>query len=413
MLLAPAKAREVRAALGDLSDRFLSLRASSSDDPSLSSGHAGLALVHTALASVLPARKHEARAARALGRAGELLATRPLPPGLYQGFTGVAWVTELLQGDPGTPAEDDPLAAIDEALATYLDQEHGAWTEPYDLIQGVVGIGVYALERLPRPSARRLVALAVKRLADSARPRRPGVAWRSDPEWSPSEYRRTPHLEWNLGVAHGAPGAIALLGRVVAADVDAGTQRRARALLDKAVTWLLEQELPRGLSGRFGDAVGPGIEPRPSRTAWCYGDLGIAAALLVAARGAKQRSWERAARRIGLAAASRPAGESGVVDTGLCHGAAGVAHVFHRLFLATSEPRFADAARFWVARTLAMRGEHRGFAGFAAYAPDAKGKLAWVNDAGFLTGAAGVTLALVAAIAEDVDPVWDRVLLIS
>jgi hypothetical protein len=117
--------------------------------------------------------------------------------------------------------------------------------------------------------------------------------------------------------------------------------------------------------------------------------------------------------RIGLAAASRPAGESGVVDTGLCHGASGVAHVFHRLFLATSEPRFADAARFWFARTLAMRGEHRGFAGFAAYEPDGKGKLGWVGDAGFLTGAVGITLALVAAIAKDADPAWDRALLIS
>jgi lantibiotic modifying enzyme len=257
------------------------------------------------------------------------------------------------------------------------------------------------------------VALAVKRLAQSARPRRPGVAWRTDPEWIPAAYRRTPHLEWNLGVAHGAPGAIALLGRVVAAATDAGTKRQARALLDKAVAWVLAQELPRGSSGRFGDAVGPGVVPRPTRTAWCYGDLGIAAALLVAARGAKQRSWERAAVRIGLAAASRPADESGVVDTGLCHGAAGAGHVFHRLFLATGEPRFADAARFWFARLLAMRGEHRGFAGFAAYGPDGKGKLAWTGDAGFLTGAAGVTLALVAAITEDAEPVWDRALLIS
>jgi hypothetical protein len=101
------------------------------------------------------------------------------------------------------------------------------------------------------------------------------------------------------------------------------------------------------------------------------------------------------------------------VDTGLCHGAAGAGHVFHRLFLATGEPRFADAARFWFARLLAMRGEHRGFAGFAAYGPDGKGKLAWTGDAGFLTGAAGVTLALVAAITEDAEPVWDRALLIS
>jgi hypothetical protein len=214
-------------------------------------------------------------------------------------------------------------------------------------------------------------------------------------------------------MAHGVPGVVALLGRVVGADVDAETRRRARALLGKAVAWLLAQELPRGAAGRFGEAVGPGIDPEPSRTAWCYGDLGVAAALLVAARGAKERAWERVAVRIGLAAAARPAAHSGVLDAGLCHGAAGVAHVFHRLFLTTSEPRFADAARFWFARTLAMQGEHRGFAGFAAYEHGADGKFRWARDPGFLTGAAGVTLALAAAVAEDADPAWDRVLLLS
>ncbi len=101
------------------------------------------------------------------------------------------------------------------------------------------------------------------------------------------------------------------------------------------------------------------------------------------------------------------------MDPGLCHGAAGVAHVFHRLFLTTREPRFADAARLWFARTLAMQGEHRGFAGFAAYEPDAQGKLGWAADPGFLMGAAGVTLALAAALADEADPGWDRVLLLS
>jgi hypothetical protein len=87
--------------------------------------------------------------------------------------------------------------------------------------------------------------------------------------------------------------------------------------------------------------------------------------------------------------------------------------VFHRLFLTTREPRFADAARLWFARTLAMQGEHRGFAGFAAYEPDAQGKLGWAADPGFLMGAAGVTLALAAALADEADPGWDRVLLLS
>jgi hypothetical protein len=124
-------------------------------------------------------------------------------------------------------------------------------------------------------------------------------------------------------------------------------------------------------------------------------------------------SWENAAVRVALRAAARPFPATGVLDAGLCHGAAGLGHVFHRMFLSTGEKRLAEAARVWFARTVAMHGERRGFGGFAAWVPDAKGRVAWRSDAGFLTGAAGIALALAGAITEDPDPVWDRALLLS
>jgi len=219
-----------------------------------------------------------------------------------------------------------------------------------------------------------------------------------------------PHLDWNLGVAHGVPGVIAMLGRIAAADVDARTKKRALSLLERAVEWLLAQELPRSSEGCF--AVAAGSPREPARLAWCYGDPGIAATLFVAARATRNRVWERAAMRIALRAATRPADTAGVVDAGLCHGAAGVAHIFHRLFLATGEERLAEAARFWFARTLAMRRMGRGFAGFRVRVPPTMNKRGWLTEPGFLTGAAGITLALIAAT-TDADPTWDRTLLLS
>ena len=55
-----------------------------------------------------------------------------------------------------------------------------------------------------------------------------------------------------------------------------------------------------------------------------------------------------------MAAAKRPRGFSGVVDAGLCHGAAGLGHVFNRLFQATGEQRLALAAREWFSVALDM-----------------------------------------------------------
>lgn len=205
------------------------------------------------------------------------------------------------------------------------------------------------------------------------------------------------------------PGAIAILSRIAAAGVDAPTQIGARALLDKAVAWLLAQELPASATGRFAYAVGRGVPREPARLAWCYGDAGIAAALLVAARAAREPEWERAALRVALHAATRPESTTGVVDAGLCHGAAGVAYIFHRIFRATGDERIAAAARRWFERALAMRKPGRSFGGFLMYVGTGK---RWCGQRGFLGGSAGVTLALLSAT-TDYDPAWDRALLLS
>jgi hypothetical protein len=416
VLLARAAQRDALAALEALSARLLGLAAQGMPGASLAGGQAGIALAHAALEGALPRRGHGAAAEGALDLATGALEKTPFGPSLYGGFPGIAWVAELLTGDPRAAPANDPLRSIDAALDLYLRRPTARpvtrWNGPYDLIDGLVGVGVYALERLPRASGKRLLARVVARLAESSQPLRPGVAWWSDPEWVPKKWRRTPHAAYNLGVAHGTPGVIALLGRVMVAEIDAPTRRMARKLLHGGVEWLLAQELPPGSHGSFATAADPGLRREPARLAWCYGDPGIAAALLVAARGAKMPAWEEAALRVALRAAARPVETSGVRDAGLCHGAAGVAHIFHRLSVATRERRLADAARSWFARTLAMRRARGGFAGFRAWVPDARGKPSWQADPGFLTGAAGVTLALVAAT-TDAEPAWDRALLIS
>jgi len=133
--------------------------------------------------------------------------------------------------EKGAEGADDPRTVFDEELTRLLRTR---WTRPYDLVSGLVGFGVYALERVPGPSSKGLLARVVRHLGMIARRRRPGVAWRSNPRWVPTNLRMNPNPDWNLGVAHGVPGVVALLGHVVAADVDAQTRDTARALLGVA-----------------------------------------------------------------------------------------------------------------------------------------------------------------------------------
>jgi hypothetical protein len=99
-----------------------------------------------------------------------------------------------------------------------------------------------------------------------------------------------------------------------------------------------------------------------------------------------------------------------VRDAGLCHGAFGVAHLFNRIFQATGEERFAQAARLWIGEGLALRRRGLGVAGFSVWDVTTPGGPTWTAESGFLTGAAGIGLALLAA-ASEVEPAWDRLLL--
>src|SRR4029077_17454717 len=82
-----------------------------------------------------------------LDQATDAAATLRLNVTLYFGFPGIAWVTSHLAGRLFDEGEESGLAEIDQILLHTLTQS--SWRNRYDLLSGLVGLGVYALERLP------------------------------------------------------------------------------------------------------------------------------------------------------------------------------------------------------------------------------------------------------------------------
>ena len=388
------------------------------DSASLAGGAAGQALFFDYAAEAFPdEERYGELAAACLDRAVDAVAEDPMTFGLYSGFSGIAWTAEHLerraaaQGfqneNPDDPEEGDINEEIDAALKDLLSQE--GWKETYDLIGGLVGLGVYALERLPRPSAAECLGAVVDRLAELAEAGPEGATWFTSPEQVGS-WARTYHPEghYNLGVAHGVPAVLPLLAAARRAGV---REELSSSLLEGGVRWLLAQKNGAESVSCFASAIAPGeAERTPARLAWCYGDAGIAAALLAAARLAGRADWEREALAIARRAAERPVESAGVRDAGLCHGAFGVAHLMNRLHQATGDDLFAEAARTWYREGLKFREPGLGVAGFAAWDAREGGEPTWRPDGGFLTGSAGIGLALLAA-ATPHEPAWDRVLL--
>jgi lantibiotic biosynthesis protein len=336
-------------------------------------------------------------------QAGELLcqafetaaSERKAPSSLYSGMAGIGWVMDQHSWLTGIVLPGDPCASIDEALADLLDT--WTWSGDYDLISGLIGIGIYGLARRAASASTALVERVVDLLDEGAETVSPGLAWRTPPgELPPSQAAEAPDGLYILGVAHGVPAAISFLAQAVAAGIAAP---RARPLVEGAVDWLLAQRLAEPGTSMFPSFVGAGVQPAPARSAWCYGDPGMAATLMVAADCLDRAEWRDAAIAMATRAARRSRSDCGVVDAGLCHGAAGLAQIYNRLYHASGLKLFANAARSWLAATLEMMEPPA-----SAHNIEAR--------AGFLQGDSGVGLVRLAVLTNR-DPSWDAALAIS
>lgn len=377
-------------------------------DVSIASGASGVALALAYLADTGVFPDGSTKAHELFGFSTDLMATLPLNPSLLDGFTGVGWVARRFLPAPTRSRRKDSLSAVDAELLALLARS--PWRSDFDLVSGLAGLGLYALDRLPRPSARKALSRIVGHLAEASEFSGSGVAWHTSPALLTGSQRETfPAGHYNLGLAHGVPGVIGLLGQVCSAGIGARSET-ARLLLSGAVSWLLENK--HDGSSRFLYCTGPGVPRQQSRSAWCYGDPGVAAALFVAGRSANEPAWEREAVELALHAATRDVEEAGIVDPGLCHGSAGLAHIFNRFYQATGHPTFACSATYWFERTLAMRQPGKGLAGYSSAVKDFDGQMAYRRDATLLTGASGIAMALAAATTS-IEPDWDQVLMLS
>ncbi len=361
----------------------------------LTAGAAGWAVLHAYAARSRPDAGHDDAAERHLDAAFEAVADEVMGPSLFGGFSGVAWADAHLH--PVTAGGEDTAEEVDAIVLELVTRD--ARQLRYDLVGGLVGLGVYALER--RPRAPGCLEAIVARLDELAAAEPDGI-WTTPPHHLPAHQReRAPAGLRDLGVAHGVAGVIALLAGALGVAVEPA---RCRRMLERAVPWLLAQRLPDG----FPAQLVAGEPARASRQAWCYGDPGTAAALLLAARAAGEAAWEAAALDIAREAAARPLERAGVVDAMLCHGAAGLGHIYNRLHQATGDAALRAAAIAWFDRALAMRRPGEGVGGLRAH----DGERGWHDDGGLLTGSAGVALALLGATSA-IEPCWDRMLLLS
>ncbi|WP_199351177.1 lanthionine synthetase C family protein [Haliangium ochraceum] len=402
----------------------------------LNRGRAGIALLYAYLAELgwndgVGQLSYEEAAFACVEYAMDIASDHPMTESLYAGFVGIAWVAEYLvsadsAGAEGTEEGEDGNADIDQAILGLVSRS--PWRRKYELMDGLVGLGVYALERLPGTGARALLLAILDRLEEVACTEGGETSWLTRAELLPGPLReRAPHGLYNLGMAHGVPAVVALLANYLFCGI---AEARVRPLLERTIAWLLRQRIPLGVGRAFPCIALPDrgtasaraadrerarpMATEPARLAWCYGEPAIAVALWLAGVAADNAAWRDIARSLALDSLARSPEQAGVTDTMFCHGSAGLAHIYNRLYHLTGEVALRDAAVSWFEWTLSARSTEpdAAFAGFFASGLADDGAPTKLSSPGFLEGAAGTALALAAACGHR-EPRWDRVLLLS
>lgn len=406
-LLSEARAHECLALVVDIAEQLMSGRYPATN-AGLAGGTAGLAVFFAYLARELGPQAGAGYAEHAMALLDDAIAHTPATmPAFYAGYPGVAWAVAHLEGRLFERGEDDPVGDTDDALLEWL--QRSPWKDDYDLISGLVGAGVYTLERRPRPRAMECLELIVGHLRATAEAAGEGVTWFTPLALvHPTQRDAYPRGYYNYGLAHGVPGIVAFLARLVSSELLLDV---TAPLLRGATRWLLARRQDPNVGSNFPVCLAPGEQAGHARAAWCYGDPGVGIALLAAARALHDGNVEREALDVLRSLATRPFETCAVADTALCHGASGLMHIYARVFRATGDEACAAIARSWLDITLRLR-RSDGVAGFFYHENKTGEPPRIVPYPGLLMGAAGTGLALL-GMASELEPTWDRFLLCS
>jgi lantibiotic biosynthesis protein len=389
-------------------------------DGSLGSGLSGTALLHARLSAADPmfaaaaARHWAAAATHAQHRAG----------GIYSGPGALAAsliIATPYLPDPGPHHDHTTRAAawlakraLDITTRHQQQARAGATGTPwqvYDAINGLSGIGRVLLAALDsghdhaEPGLTAALTTLTTMIRNPVSTTRPG--WWQPPGTRPADSTLHPSGAAATGTAHGIAGVLALLSAARSAGWT--TDGQTAAIAD-AADWLLRWRdqksgsWPPCVTGDELDQPAQDAATTGRRHAWCYGAPGIGTALALAGRTLADPVLASTGKAAVAALTDRPARTWDVTGPTLCHGYAGV----------------LQAASLTGARATATRAAEAITAAFDPGLPFAVPH--HINDQhhenrpGFLTGAAGVALALADHAQLPATPVttgWEAMLLLS
>lgn len=321
------------------------------------------------------------------------------------GMSGPFWLLHHLRKYGFIDLDLEHIAS-DFIPAAISQSNHFIGRSEFDFLHGSSGICNVLVEFAHRQDVRAHLGMFVRKIQDAA--------VKTDKGYSlPFLYNHAEPTVYDgvdaFSLAHGTCALQLILMKIHRAGIE---KDLCEVLIFKTMDFVLEHEskdalMPVSLFPACLD--GKSVS---SRVSWCYGDLNVAIALWYCGKYFEQQTWKDKAVEILTYNAGRITRDaSGVVDVCLCHGSAGNAAMYLRMWHETKDPAFMACSKTWFDKTLKMLRlpDAQDLHGARVYKGKADG---WQYHWNVLEGSAGVGLALMAHLTGAPLP-WDEMMLLS
>lgn len=217
-------------------------------------------------------------------------------------------------------------------LGHLIDTQRSTDSMLYDVIEGIAGLGGYALKNLHIPRFEKLSHQIVKILVNLcntitvAGSKVPG--WHLPSDKISGQFFASQNGYFNLGLAHGIAGVLCFLSIALLQGVEVPGQKEA---IEKIAGWLSEWSFIKDTMIRWPYQISweeeTGLHPplaEPSRDGWCYGVPGISRALYLAGKSLCKPDLKDFAMTAFLQLFNRSSAEWQAYNPALCHGLGGI-----------------------------------------------------------------------------------------
>lgn len=316
------------------------------------------------------------------------------------GKAGVNWLFTYLYKNFGF-IDLDTLDAIrndDEYLKkiSINNLEHGN----YDFLHGALGVSYYLLydtSTIDLEYHKKIIAILKSQFE-----RDKNFLYRDSSDKNP-ELRKI-----SLGLSHGLPSIIRYLAECVKHSIE---KKTSIELCRKLIHLLKTYQNQDVSSGYYPTMIhlDEAIQDGSSRLAWCYGDPGVAIALYNTATIINEPDLKSHSMKVMLNTLSKTTPDAAMIlDSCICHGTYGLAHIYNRMWNMTKDIRFLNAAEHWIkiGQSFALVEDNE-----LEYRKYNALEKKWNKNHSLLEGNAGVGLALYSMETNDFS--WDYCLMLN